>query len=74
MSRNETWAHCVWLVVQAVTRTTPGGAIQIIIQIMVQCIACLAVHINPVATENVEEPREALGRGEKVSELRSHGF
>ena len=71
--RNETWAHCVWLVVQAVNRTTPGAAIQIIIHI-VQCTTCLAVHINPVAAENVEEPRKVLGRGGKVSELRSHGF
>lgn len=42
------------MVVQVAKSTTPGGTIQIIIQI-VQCTDCAAVHINPGATENTGE-------------------
>lgn len=47
--------------VQAANSTTPGGAIEIIIQI-VQCTACATGHINPVPTENVGGRGRLLGR------------
>lgn len=50
------------MVVQAVKYTTPGGAIQIIIQIG-QCTTQAAVPIHPMTTENVGEPWKAFGEG-----------